>query len=375
MKLLIVASFAPSLINFRGNLIRQLISMGHEVVVTAPDITTNLAVGLEALGVRSVDIPLQRNGLNPVADLRYVLALKRLIQHEQIEMVLSYTIKPNIWGAFAAADRKVPSAAMVTGLGYAFTSKASSGLRAKGVRLISRWLYRQATDRNAVVIFQNADDIADFIAAGSLRHPNKARLVNGSGVDTNFFAPTVLPEKPIFLMIARLLKSKGVAEYACAAQRILREFPHAEFRIAGPFDEGSDSIAPADLDNWVENGLNYLGTLDDVRPALSEASVYVLPSYREGTPRSVLEAMAMGRPILTTDVPGCRETVIVGKNGFLVPAGDSFALEEKMRWFISHHEKMSAMGLASRAMVCEKFEVHRVSAQTIAHLNLPPVCQ
>ena len=370
MHVLLIASFAPSLLNFRGPLIRDLVLSGHRVSVTAPDFTPDIKAALHQLGANCVECPLERTGTSFLADLSYYRALRKVIRDVSPEIALTYTIKPNIWGAFAASREGVKSVAMVTGLGYAFTNAGKMTLRHRFINLIVRLLYRRATSLNEKVVFQNPDDITDFQDAGCLTDASKALLVNGSGVDVTHFAKEPLPEAPVFLMIARLLKNKGVKEYAEAALRIQSEYPEARFLLAGPFDDGPDAINQADLENWQSRGLTYLGELHDVRPILAQAQVFVLPSYREGTPRTVLEAMAVGRAILTTDAPGCRETIRHGIEGLLIPVRDSDALSIAMKEMITNPARTIKMAHAARTRASEKYDVHKVNKALMGHLGL-----
>lgn len=370
LHILLLASYAPSLVNFRGPLIRDIQIAGHKVSVGAPDISPNMRAQLEALGTNVYETPLRRTGTSIFADINYGAALWRLISQIRPDIVLTYTIKPNIWGAFAAAHLGIPSIAMITGLGYAFTDKGAATPRQRLVRGIARWLYRAATNRNARVIFQNPDDRDDFIGAGCLADPSKTRMVDGSGVDMVHYKHEPLPDAPVFLMIARLLQNKGVREYAEASLRILHEHPDARCFLVGPFDEGPDGVSKADLDFWIAGGLEYIGPADDVRPYLAACRTYVLPSYREGTPRSVLEAMATGRPIITSDAPGCRETVEDGVNGFLVPVRNHEALASRMRDMIDDPNRTAEMGEQSFRIAKEKYDVRKVNTQLMGHLGL-----
>jgi len=367
-RVMLVGSYAPSLINFRGPLIRDMLMAGHEVIATAPDMTPDIADALTNLGAEVYETPLRRSGISVVSDIRYMMALRTLIRKTVPDLVITYTIKPNIWGTFAARANGVRAAAMVTGLGYAFGESSSAKRRV--IRAMATRLYRMATDYNEVVVFQNPDDRDDFVAAGCLSDIGKARMVNGSGVDMIHYAPAQVPDAPIFLMVSRLMGDKGVREYAAAAIAAKRERPHASFRLAGWLDEGLDAIPRAELNGWIEAGLEYLGPLSDVRPALAEASVFVLPSYREGTPRSVLEAMAMGRAILTSDTPGCRETVVDGKNGWLTPPRDVQTLTELMIRMVDAPETRQAFGKASLRLATKKYEVGRVNAALMNYLRL-----
>ncbi len=257
---------------------------------------------------------------------------------------------------------------MVTGLGYTFID--GRGLKQRLVGVLARRLYRAATKANAIVIFQNPDDRRDFIASGCLSDPGKARLVNGSGVDLTHFVPVLLPETPIFLMVSRLLGNKGVREYAAAAQSLIDKGAKARFLLAGFIDDGPDAVTRAELDRWIGSGIEYLGHLADVRPALTQASVCVLPSYREGTPRSILEAMAMGRAIITTDAPGCRETVRHDVNGLLVPPRDVARLAAAMARLIEQPDRRAAMGAESLALCRAKYDVKMVNRVLLEHLGI-----
>lgn len=371
MKILLLASFAPSLVNFRGPLIKDLIAAGHNVCVGAPEIDPDLKSQLVGLGVEPHDTPLQRNGASIGADLAYLLALIGLTKKLKPDLVLTYTVKPNIWGAFAASAAGASSVAMVTGLGFAFMGSGGNW-KSRFSRWIARKLYRAATQRNRRVIFQNSDDRDDFIAHGCLSNLSKIGMVDGSGVDLSHYQRVPLPDVPVFLMIARLLVSKGVREYAAAARFVRTSHPDARFVLIGPYDEGPDALAPEEIKSLTgeEGPLEWLGSLQDVRPAIGEATVYVLPSYREGTPRSVLEAMAMGRPIVTSDAPGCRETIRDGIEGYLVPPRDPIALAKVMERFILEPGLIPRMGEAAYARAVKKYAVERVNRQTMHLMGL-----
>ena len=371
MKILLIASYPDSIMPFRGALIEALVIKGCVVHIAAPGILSfpeiEKALGGEGKGVH--ELPLSRTGTNPFSDARLLRALMRLMSGLRPEIILPYTIKPVIYGTIAAWLLRVPRRyALVTGLGYAFTG-ARQGILPRVVRT----LYRFALSKTHKVFFQNPDDEILFREAGILPSGVPSVVVNGSGVDLDAYAFRDMPATPhpIYLMIGRLIGDKGVREYANAARRVKAAFPHARFQLAGWIDGNPDAIARSELDGWVAEGtIEFLGRLDDVRAAITEAQVYVLPSYREGTPRTVLEAMAMGRPIITTDAPGCRETVIDGDNGFLVPVKSVDTLVEAMLAFVEDPTLAPRMGKRSRDIAVDRYDVHKVNAVMLAEMGV-----
>lgn len=370
MRFLLIASFPDSLTHFRGALIDALIVSGQDVHVAAPDLPSisPIRLQLEAKGVVVHEIPLRRTSTNPVADLRLVMHLLRLMRQLRPKWVLSYTAKPVIYGTFAAWLARVPQRfALVTGLGYAFQGDDQRA----GLRSLVERLYKLALRYSHKVFFQNPDDERLFRQRGLLPSRVLSCVLNGSGVDVATYVPVPLPVAPRFLLIARLLGDKGVREYAVAARRIRSRHPEVLFYLVGWIDENPDAIFKHELDAWVKDKtIVFCGRLSDVRPAISNCNVYVLPSYREGTPRSVLEAMAMGRAVITTDAPGCRETVVDGVNGFLVPVRTADALEIAMQRFIDEPELAIRMGARARAMAEEKFDVNKVNAVMLNEMGI-----
>lgn len=371
-KFLLVASFPDSLIKFRGPLLRALLEKGFTVHVAVPDLSGSGAIcdELAAIGVEVHDICLRRTGINPLADLRTIFELRRLMRHLEPDYVLGYTIKPVIYGSIAGWLAAVPNRfALVTGLGYAFTGEAS-GKRRLLRKLIQR-LYGFGLSKARKVFFQNPDDQALFRELGVLLDNTPSTVVNGSGVEVTDFELAPLPLKPSFLLIARLLGDKGVREYAQAALQVKALHPEATFQLVGWIDDNPDAIDQRELDHWINTGtLEFLGRLSDVRPTIRDCSVYVLPSYREGTPRTVLEAMAMGRPVITTDAPGCRETVKDGENGFLVPVRAVNELADAMIRFIEEPGLASRMGEQSRMIAESKYDVHKVNQFMLEEMGI-----
>lgn len=341
-------------------MLQDLVAQGHQVHAVAPEDDPEVRSTLQTWGIQYHTVPLQRSGISLQGDLKLFQAYSRLFLKLKPEVVFAYTIKPVVFGSLAARGAGVPKiVSMITGLGYTFSDDARPL-----VKWISRMLYRMALSVNSTVIFQNPDDRDLFVQEG-LTSAEKIRIVNGSGVDVAFFAPEPLPSGPTrFLLIARLLRDKGIREYAEAAQQVKQKHPEAEFYLLGPTDPSPNAISQVELDGWVSAGtLKYLGATKDVRPFIAQySSVYVLPSYREGTPRSVLEAMSMQRPIITTDTPGCRETVEHGINGFLVPVKESAGLAEAMLQMIEQPGLMETMARKSRELVESKYAVEKVNA-------------
>ena len=373
MKVLVVASLAESLVNFRGPLIKAFQERGFDVHVAAPDFSSSheTRIVLESKGITTHQITMSRTGMNPLADARCLWSLWVLMLNIRPDVMFAYTIKPAIYGALAANLAGVRKRfVLVTGLGYAFTGNAL-GIR-RFVKSIVQGLYAIALRKVEKVFFQNPDDESCFKELGLIGKNASSFVVNGSGVDLATFDVMPLPSDSVnFLLIARLLGDKGVREYVEAARLVRQAYPSVRFRLVGWIDSNPDAIDRAELDQWINEGtVEYLGRLNDVRGVIAACSVYVLPSYREGTPRTVLEAMAMGRAIITTDAPGCRETVINGYNGFLVPIKSVSELERAMKRFIVDEALVRSMGSCSRALAEKKYDVNKVNETMISEMNL-----
>lgn len=374
MTFLLIASYPDSLIKFRGPLIEALCKKGLKVHIAVPDIeqTSEIKKELESKGVIVHDIPLRRTGMNPLVDMSTLFHLWKLMRRVKPTYVMGYTIKPVIYGSLAAWLAKVPKRfALITGLGYAFQGQENTSIKRGLVRKLVQRLYATALSTTHKVFFQNPDDEALFRQLNILKPSTPSFVVNGSGVNVSEYELTPLPSQPRFLLIARLLGDKGIREYAEAAKLIKQEHAGIDFDLVGWIDENPDAIKQQELDTWISEGtINYLGKLTDVRPAISNSSVYVLPSYREGTPRTVLEAMSMGRAIITTDAPGCRETVVDGDNGFLVPVKSADALVNAMNNLIQSPELVQKMGQRSREIAEQKYDVHKVNDVMLREMGI-----
>lgn len=367
MKFLLISPKNRTVYNFRGDLIKAIIQKGYEVIVTGPDMSD---VGkIEALGAKFVQIPMNKNGTSILGDLKYCKNLYRLMKEEKPDVMLGYTVKPVVYGAIAAHLVGVKNInCMVTGGGYTFTA---TSFTAKILGKIVRTLYRIGFTCADHIIFQNPDDLNEFCECG-LSTRNKCSVVNGSGVNVEQFNVEEFPKETTFFMLSRMLKSKGVQEYLTAAEIVKKQYPTTKFYILGKYETNmQDAVSKDYVEDFIERGIvERFDETSDVKPYYAMCSVYVLPSYREGTPRTVLEAMAMGRPIITTDTQGCRETVIDANNGYLVPIKNSNILAQRMIEFVCNPELISVMGAKSREYVTEKFEVDKVNADMMKIMQL-----
>lgn len=379
MKFLIIASYPASILKFRGALLEALQNAGFEIHIAAPEFNhfPEELDALQALGYRVHHIPMQRTGTNPIADAKTLFTLYRLIKNIKPNYVMGYTIKPVIYGSLAAALARVPHRfALVTGLGYAFQGAEEKTYKKSNLQKLVHQLYALALASTQKVFFQNPDDEALFKKMAILKSTTPSKVVNGSGVSVSEYAVAPFPVVdlapcPRFLLIARLLVDKGIREYAQAAAIIKAKYPQAQFDLVGWIDDNPNAIQQHELDDWISSGLfNFWGKLADVKPAIAACAIYVLPSYREGTPRTVLEAMAMGRPIITTDAPGCRETVIDGLNGYLVPVKAVDELAQAMEKFIVNPALITQMGVASRQLAQEKFDVNAVNQVMLREMGI-----
>lgn len=367
MKFVLISPKNRTAWNFRGDLIKDIIAMGNEVIVTGPnDIDVEK---IEALGARFVKIPMEKTGVNALSDLKYINALKKLFKAEKPDITFGYTIKPVIYGAIAAKLAKVKRRySMIAGAGYVFVAKTA---KAKVIRMIVKTLYRIGFACAHKVVFMNPDDMNDFVSQRLLKK-EKCCMVNGSGVNMERFAREELPKEPVFFMLSRALRCKGVAEYLEAAQIVHDKYPDVRIMFLGEIDESmQDSLKQQEVQKYIDSGaIEYYPEHPDVRVYYRQCSVFVLPSHREGIPRTVQEAMAMGRPVIVTDAPGCRETVKDGETGFLVPVEDPQALADTMCRFIEEPELIAKFGHAGYEYCKEKFDVRKVNKALLTHLDM-----
>lgn len=374
MRIVIFSNSSWSIVNFRTEFILALIDLGFEVHIFSPS-ELNKPSGLDNLvkkGVVFHSVRVERASSNPFVDLRLFLSVYMLFRKLKPSIVFCYTVKPIIWGGLAAHLCGVPKIfSLVTGLGYAFSENSGGSLAKFLIANVVSLLYRVSLKNSTHVFFQNPDDKNLFLRQRILGSNASCSVVNGSGVNLHTFFRTRLPSRLRFLMVSRLLVDKGVFEYVEAAQLVKAEFPWVEFALAGPVDENPESVSEADIAKWkVDGSILYLGELADVRPAIEAASVVVLPSYREGVPRSILEGMAMGRAVITADSPGCRETVEQFVNGILVPIKSVGSLADAMRFFVQNEGQIQRMGAESYEIARREFDVNNVNAIMLRTMGL-----
>ncbi|MEI8608447.1 glycosyltransferase family 4 protein [Enterovibrio sp. Hal110] len=364
MVFLIVSNKAETLVNFRLDLIKDIQSQGKTVHACAPNLVETSPTGKALMqeGVVIHSVPVSRTGLNPLLDTQTLVALLRLIRRIRPDEILSYTVKPVIWGSLASSLMRVKGRySLITGVGYALANE-QGGIKYRLVQGVVQKLYRFALHFSHKVFFQNQDDLALFNKLGIIDECTDAVVVNGSGVNLKTFCPAPLPKNTTFVFVGRLLFDKGIREFSQACRELKSKYPEALFKVAGGLDVNPESISEEEVQTWKEEGfLEYLGEVEDIKAVLADSSAIVLPSYREGVPRSVLEAMAMGRTVITTDAPGCRETVKDGVNGYLVAPRSAESLANAMEKMLQDPSKLNAMGNASLKFAAEKFDVRKVN--------------
>lgn len=368
MKILMIAPKTSTFINFRGDLIKAISDKNNEIVAVCPE--SGFEDTLKKLGARCVLIPLNKNSTTIFDNLAYLNKLTEIIKEEKPDKIFAYTIKPVIFGSIAAHRAKIKEMySMVTGLGYVY---AVDTFKTKILRIICGIGYKVAFKYNKKVIFQNQDDIDEFVRRKYLK-ADKCEKVDGSGVNMERFKRNNLPEGNVFLMVSRILKQKGVKEYFEAAKIVKEKYPETEFLYVGAEDKTQLAFNLNEVrKEYLDSGIiNYCGESNDVPSYIARTTAFVLPSYyREGVPRTLLEALAMGRPIITTDTVGCRETVKDGVNGFLVPVKDHKALADKMVYMIEHRQELEKMSEESYEYCKKRFDVNIINKRMLEIMSI-----
>lgn len=375
MKILIIGTTPSSFYRFRADLINSLINLQHDVYAFTDSYNANELTKIETLGVTVIPYRLSRGGLNPLEDIKSTILLAKKIRAIKPDIVLSYFVKPVIFGTLAAKLARVPKTiGMLEGLGYTFTDQPK-GLNNKtqAIKSIQIALYKLALPQLNHLIFLNPDDPKDLLERYSIKVKNMY-ILGGIGLNLEEYAYKAPPNRNFinFLFIGRLLKEKGIHEFITAAKLVKQIYPNTKFTILGSIDEANPgALKKAELNQLVSSSvINFPGHVDNVHEWIANCDVFVLPSYREGFPRSTQEAMAIGRPVITTDVPGCRETVVDGVNGFLVEKWNPKVLAEKMIYFIENPDQIEKMGLESYKIAQKKFDANEVNKRLLNILGV-----
>lgn len=357
-KIMVLSSHTPSLMWFRMDMMKEFKRLGYDVVAVGNEEESKWIEQFKSNGIAYRKAIIQRNGTNPFKDLKTIRSLRKIIKEELPDKIFSYNAKTVIYGGIAAKKENVDNYSLIAGLGSVFMG---SGLKNKIIQMILRFEYKKSLKYSKKVFFQNKDDVEAFIK-GKMVKEHQIVMLHGSGVNLHKFTVQPLPDKVSFLYIGRLIRDKGIYEYLNAAKIIKEKYTSIHFLLVGPFDSNPTALKEDELQVYIDEGIiEYFGEQSDVRPYLAQCSVFVLPSYREGTPKTVLEAMASYKAIITSDAPGCRETVVDGKNGFLVPVKNVDVLVEKMEYFIQHQDIIPFMASRGRQMVEDIFDVEKVN--------------
>lgn len=368
MKIAVLSSFTTSLFWFRVDMMKAFLAEGCQVIAVGDGSEEQWADQFASLGIRYRQIPVQRNGTNPLQDLKTLRALYRLLREEKPDRIFAYQAKTVIYGGIAARLQRIPGFyPMIAGVGSVFLG---SGFKRRLLRSVLVAEYKLGLGKAPRIFFQNRDDLATFTGHGILPE-EKVVMLNGSGVNLDKFHPAPLPDEISFLCISRLIRDKGVCEYLEAARIIHSLHPEVRCVLVGPFDTNPSAITPQQLQPYIDDGsVTYAGEQKDVFPFLCECTAFVLPSYHEGTPKTVLEAMATGRAAITTDAPGCRDTVTDGVNGYLVPVRNVDSIVDAMEKIIQDPNKTAQMGLEARRIAEDKYDVNKINAKIIQTMRI-----
>ena len=372
-KILLIANSSFTIFNFRSELIAELKKRGYEIHIACPQMPSNenqknTTEYIEEMNIHYHKLDIDRSNLNPISNIFLILKIMKIIKKISPKFVLTYTIKANIYGLLASAFfNKIKVFPNITGLGYIYIN---NDFFTKIIRSVVNFQYKIALKHSQTVFFQNYDDLNIF-KANNLLNGITTKKINGSGVNLKKFSTSKIEkDKLSFIFVGRLLKDKGIYEYIDAARIIKKKYPSAKFRVLGELDNNPSSLNADELNLLLDEKIIEYISDGDVYKWLDRSEVFVLPSYREGTPKSTLEALSMGLPVITTDVPGCRETIEDEVNGYLIKDKDEKALAEAIEKFIKNRDLIYSMGLKSRELAESKFDVNKVVEVIIDELEL-----
>jgi len=367
-KIIVVASYPDSVLNFRFHLLMNFLELGFDVTVAGPkdDFVANK---LKQFGIKYIDIKLKRKRFSLFKDVRLTLDLIKIFKQEKADMVLNFRIKPSIFATIAAKFSKVKEIYSIpTNACYLFDDDTFKS-RVSGV--VGRLLFKLSLKYNTKIFFQNKENYNVFLKYNLITKDQPVKICNGTGVDLNYFIESPMPKVTSFIMMSRLTKNKGIKEYIDAARIIRQQYPYVEFKLVGFVDKNKNSASQEKIDKAnIDGVITFIDRYYDVRKAIESSSVCVLPSYGEGTHEAVLESMAMGRAIIATDAPGCNETVIPNKNGFLIEPKNAEALAIAMEYFITNPDQVSSMGKASRALCAAKYDVRKTNNAILEGMDI-----
>ncbi|MDG5471362.1 glycosyltransferase family 4 protein [Jeotgalibacillus sp. ET6] len=368
MKIVVLSSHTSSLFWFRMDMMKSFLSKGHTVIAVGSEPESAWKAKFQEFDIDYRQLPVERNGLNPLNDLKTFKSLYEFMKKEKPDKVFAYQAKTIVYGSIAAKLNGISEVyPLVAGLGSVFRG---NGVKNEMIKNIMKLQYRVACMFSKKIFFQNHDDKNEFLKNGLVKE-NKTVIINGSGVDLSKFKYEELPEEPSFLFIGRLIKDKGIMEYLEACNKIKLKYPRVRCLLVGPYDSNPSAITKEELKPYIDDKtIEYFGEQDDVRPFITQCSTFILPSYHEGTPKTVLEAMAMGRSIITTEAPGCRETVVDGVNGYLVKVKSVNELEDRMEKLINNKQRSYSMGQESAKIAIEKYDVKKVNQTIIQTMGI-----
>nr|QFC18175.1 glycosyl transferase [Vibrio parahaemolyticus] len=370
-KVLILANTTFTISNFRVELIESLIKKRLDVYVICPNDDVKNENILKKTGAKVISIKVNRNGLNPFSDLLYFYSLCRFVHRIKPDFIFNYTIKPLLYGSISSlvVKKKIKVMSNITGVGYVFSG---TSLKQKILRVFIIPLLRYALKHNDVVFFQNKNDFQLYNDCKLIENGKKIEILNGSGVNLNKFSPRSDAYPTLtFIFVGRFMKDKGVFNFIEAAKFLKKKYNSSiSFMMFGKVDSNPESLSQVQIDDLMkDNVFDRICSIDEIHTVLKKNSIVVLPSYREGTPRSVLEGMACGLPIITTDAPGCRETVITNYNGFLIPINNTTELIISCEKFIEDETLKNTFGVNSRILAEEKFDVELVNNRILKYVE------